>query len=184
MKLVFIGSGVERESTQLSGVEVASVAGAVRRRFDTLIFGGSRVGLMGAFASAFADRGGHVVSILPAWLEQHDLAFDRGETVRCDDLAERKRLMFEGADAVICYPGGIGTCDELFEVLTLHAVESAIAGRSGCPPIYLYNWDKFYAPLLLQLETSAEVGLIHPTSVDMIRPFESVDQLEVLLAAA
>lgn len=183
MKLCFIGSGVEREATALAGIELTAIARVVRMRFDTLVFGGSSVGLMGAFATAFAECQGHVVSILPHWLEAHGLAFPLGDIIRCDDLAARKRLMFDEVDAVLCYPGGIGTWDELFDLLTRHAVDSATTQSSTCPPIYLYNWEKFYAPLLLQVETALESGLIHPSVISMIRPFESTDQLQQILAA-
>ncbi len=183
MKICFIGSGIERETTQLPNLEIAAIVQVIRTRFDTLVFGGSRVGLMGAFASAFTDSGGHVISILPHWLEQHGLAYPAGETKQCDDLAARKRLMFDAVDAVLCYPGGIGTLDEFFDLLTLHAFDSALASSATCPPIYIYNWEKFYAPLLLQIETAMEIGLIHSATVQMIRPFESAESLSEIIDA-
>ncbi len=182
MKFCFIGSGIERETTTLPNIEIGAMARVMREQFDTLVFGGSKVGLMGAFASAFMGYGGHVISILPQWLEDHGLAFSGGEIIRCEELAERKRLMFDAVDAVMCYPGGIGTWDELFDLLTRHAVDSAVSTTSNCPPIYLYNWDKFYAPLLLQVETAMEAGLIHPYAVSMLRPFESAEHLTALIA--
>lgn len=181
MKLCFIGSGIERESTQVSSIEITSIARVMRTRFDTLVFGGSRIGLMGAFADAFRRSDGNVISVLPQWLEAHGLAYPAGETIRCNDLAERKRFMFDAVNAVLCYPGGTGTWDELFDLLTRHAVDTAIEPASTCPPIYLYNWEKFYAPLLLQIETAMEIGLIPPHAVAMIRPFETAEQLLALL---
>lgn len=149
------------------------MANAVRHRFDTLVFGGSNIGLMEAFARAFASAGGRVVSIVPRWLERHDLVYDGCEPVFCDTLAERKRLMFELTDAVLCYPGGLGTWDELFDFLAQRAVEN----DSPCPPVYLYNWEKYYSPLLLQMESGVEAGFIHPHTLSSLRPFESVEEL-------
>src|SRR5258706_3543811 len=105
MRLCFIGSGIERETTRLDGIEVAAVAKTMADRYDTLVFGGSNVGIMEAFARAFAVCGGRIVSVAPRWLEEEGLVFDGCEPTWCVDLAERKRLMFEGIDAVLCYPG-------------------------------------------------------------------------------
>jgi uncharacterized protein (TIGR00730 family) len=183
VKLCFIGSGIEREATDVRDIEITSIARVLRARYDTLVFGGSRVGLMGAFGTAFSNCGGRVVSVLPPWLEREGLGFPADETVRCSDLAERKRLMFEDADGVLCYPGGIGTWDELFDLLARSAVDQTAASKSTCPSIYVYNWEKFYAPLLLQIETAVEIGLIHPRSVARVRPFESADSLAELIDA-
>jgi uncharacterized protein (TIGR00730 family) len=179
VRLCFIGSGIEREATRLDGIEVEAVARVTAARFDTLVFGGSSVGIMEAFARAFAGCGGRIVSVVPRWLEAEGLVYKGCEPTWCKDLAERKHLMFDGIDAVLCYPGGLGTWDELFDLLARKAVD----GDGTCPPIYLYNWEKYYAPLLLQIETALELGLIHAGRVDAIRPFESVDELAGLLRA-
>jgi uncharacterized protein (TIGR00730 family) len=161
------------------GLEVASIASVVRRHFDTLIFGGSSVGLMESFATAFSDCGGRIISVVPRWLEQEGLVYKGCEPLYCNNLAERKRLMFEEIDAVLCYPGGVGTWDELFDLLARRAVERGL----NCPPVYLYNWEKYYAPLLLQMETAAEAGLLHPENLSRVRPFETADALAALLRA-
>jgi uncharacterized protein (TIGR00730 family) len=143
------------------------------KRFKTLVFGGSKVGMMGEFAAAFASSGGHVVGVFPDWLEVENLVYGGAELVRCRDLAERKRVMFEEVDAILCYPGGLGTWDELFDLLARKAVDRELR----CPPIYLYNWENFYAPLLLQIETAVELGLIRSTNCEAILPFASVEEL-------
>jgi uncharacterized protein (TIGR00730 family) len=180
VKICFIGSGIEREKTCLHGIEVQAVARAVRDHFDTLVFGGSSIGLMESFASAFANAGGHVISVVPRWLEATGLVFAGFDPVFCENLAERKRLMFEQTDAVLCYPGGLGTWDELFDLLARRAVEPH---PMACPPIYLYNWEKYFAPMLLQIETALEMGLIHQETVTMLHPFETVEALAELLGA-
>jgi uncharacterized protein (TIGR00730 family) len=183
VRLCFLGSGMEDARERLRGIEVGAIADAVRPRFGTLVFGGSRDGFMGAFASAFAERGGRLVAVVPAWLRDLDLVHPGAEAMLCADLAERKRLMFEDIDAVLCYPGGIGTWDELFDLLARRAIDLHVLQRVPCPPVYVYNWEQFYAPLLLQLETATEAGLIHPETVAMVRPFTSVDALRGILAA-
>jgi uncharacterized protein (TIGR00730 family) len=177
MKLSFIGSGVEREDTRLDGIEIHAIARIMAERYGTLVFGGSKVGLMEAFASAFTSFGGDIVSVVPRWLEHENLVFEGPEPIWCDDLAERKRHIFAEVDAVLCYPGGLGTWDELFDLLA----KSAVMEDLSCPPIYLYNWEKFYSPLLLQIETAVAVGLIRPERVAALLPFESVEELSRLL---
>ena len=179
MRLCFIGSGIERESTRLDGIEVAAIASVMSGNFDTLVFGGTNVGIMEAFARAFAARGGRIVSVVPRWLQDTGLVYPGDEPTYCNDLAARKHLMFDGIDALLCYPGGLGTWDELFDLLARRTVTP----DAVCPPIYLYNWEKYYAPLLLQIDTALELGLIHPDRVNKIRPFESVDGLTNLLRA-
>jgi uncharacterized protein (TIGR00730 family) len=179
MRFCFIGSGIERENTRLEGIEVSAVARLMAERFDTLVFGGSNIGIMGAFARAFAACGGKIESVAPQWLEAQGLVYGGCEPTWCRDLAERKNLMFAGIDAVLCYPGGLGTWDELFDLLARRAVDS----DADAPPIYLYNWEKYYAPLLLQIETALELGLIHCGGIASIIPFESVEQLAQHLQA-
>jgi uncharacterized protein (TIGR00730 family) len=178
MKICFIGSGIEREDTRVDGIEVQSIARVVRNHFHTLVFGGSSVGLMEAFASAFASLGGKVISIVPRWLEREGLVYQGAEPIYCNDLAERKHLMFEETDAVLCYPGGVGTWDELFDLLARRAVEAELV----CPPVYLYNWEKYYAPLMLQMETAVEAGLLQPQVFARVHSFETADALEESLA--
>ncbi|MGE0451145.1 MAG: LOG family protein [Vicinamibacterales bacterium] len=183
MTFCFIGSGMERELTRTRGIEVRSIARAMHSRFDRLVFGGSSAGLMADFASAFLASGGHVVSVIPQWLHDINQVFEGGEPRLVADLAERKRVMFDEVDAVLCYPGGVGTWDELFDLVARRAIDAAVHAKAPCPPVYLYNWEKYYAPLLLQIETAVEVGLIHPAAVAMIHPFETADELDALLGA-
>lgn len=177
MRLCFIGSGVEREGTRLDGIEIRAVASIMAKRFKTLVFGGSKIGLMGEFAAAFAASKGHVIGVVPAWLEAENLLFNECDLVRCRDLAERKRIMFEEVDAILCYPGGLGTWDELFDQLARNAVDR----KAPCPPIYIYNWENFYAPMLLQIETAMELGLIRPADCAVLRPFASLEELSRLV---
>lgn len=179
MRICFIGSGVEREDTRLDGIEIDAVARVIEDRYDTLVFGGSNIGLMAEYADAHRAAGGSVVSVAPNWLGEEELLYEHGEMIACDDLAERKRIMFDEVDAVLCYPGGVGTWDELFDLIARHAV---LPTRS-CPRIYLYNWEKFYAPILLQMEIGTELGLIHEHALATISAFESVDELARLVAA-
>jgi hypothetical protein len=92
-----------------------------------IVCGGSRTGLMGAISDASLDAGGYVEGVVPEFLIQHELAHPRlCQLVRVAGMHERKAAMVARSDAIIVLPGGLGTCDEFFEVfswaqLGLHA---------------------------------------------------------------
>lgn len=177
LKLVFIGSGIECDGKELEGIEVVSIVSILRPIFGTVVYGGSQAGLMQRFASAFRSKGGKVVSVVPPWLEAQGLVDYKSEILRCADLAERKTLMFRDVDALLCFPGGVGTLDELFDFLGRHRM----GDRAICPPIYIYNWRGFFGPLLQQLEEATSLGFIHQRRIEPLHPFESVDDLAVLI---
>ena len=84
-----------------------------------LVYGGASVGLMGTLADAVLDGGGDVVGILPRWLEDREVGHSRLRELHIvDSMHARKQRMIERSDAFIAMPGGLGTFDELFEVLT------------------------------------------------------------------
>ena len=84
----------------------------------TLVYGGGRVGLMGAVADAALDAGGHVIGVIPEFLREREVAHEAlSECLIVDDLFERKAMMFERSDAFVALPGGIGTLDEILEVI-------------------------------------------------------------------
>ncbi|HQY61104.1 MAG TPA: TIGR00730 family Rossman fold protein [Polyangiaceae bacterium] len=92
---------------------------ALARRRIRLVYGGASVGLMGKVADAVLEGGGEVVGILPRWLEAKEVGHPRlTELHLVDTMHTRKARMIERADAFIALPGGLGTYDELFEVLT------------------------------------------------------------------
>ncbi len=155
MDLHLIGSDVDRRETRLDGIEIRAVAALMAETFQRLTVADSGVGLVADFAKAFASFG-EVAAVAPGESE----GAGRGSR-------------FAGADAVLCYPGGLGTLASLFGLLSGAAPD----GHPVTPPIYLYNWEKFYAPLLLQIETALVTGLIRPEAIAALRVFESVEEL-------
>ena len=89
-------------------------------RGDALVYGGTDVGLMGVLAQATREAGGHVTGALPQLMAERGLAdHDCDELLITDGMGDRKRAMYERADAFVALPGGFGTIEELLEVLTL-----------------------------------------------------------------
>ena len=83
-----------------------------------LVYGGGGVGLMGAVAKAAHDDGGKVLGVMPQFLRSREIVYDEVETVMVTSMHERKMLMFERADAFVVLPGGIGTLEEVVELLS------------------------------------------------------------------
>lgn len=108
-----------------------------------LIYGGGHAGTMGAVARGAKAAGGRVVGVIPHFMIERELAYkEADELVTVDSMRERKRLMAERADAFITLPGGIGTLEEVSEIM----VERALA--LSRKPLVLVNQDGFYDDLL------------------------------------
>ena len=124
-----------------------------------LIYGGGSIGMMGALAGSVLAHGGNVTGIIPEFLvnKEHMLAGAQ-EIIVTRDMHERKRVMFERADAFVALPGGIGTLEELVEQLTW-----AQLGRHR-KPILLANIAGFWDPLCELLDHMNALGFLHSTS--------------------
>jgi uncharacterized protein (TIGR00730 family) len=122
-----------------------------------LVYGGGAVGLMGALAESVLDHGGLVTGVIPDFLvnREHMLARVQERSVT-PDMHERKRVMFEHADAFVALPGGVGTLEELVEQMTW-----AQLGRHK-KPILILNVDGFWDPLCALLDQMEELAFIRP----------------------
>jgi uncharacterized protein (TIGR00730 family) len=139
-----------------------------------LVYGGGGLGLMGELARAAIAGGGRVTGIIPAFLsEKERMLREADELVVVEDMHQRKKLMFDRADAFVALPGGIGTLEELVEQLTW-----AQLGRHT-KPIVLVNIDGFWGPLLQLLRHMHEAAFIRP---DMDVPFVTVNSADQVIA--
>jgi len=134
--------------------------------------GGATVGLMAAVANAALGAGGRVVGVIPEVLMELEVAHQElTELHITSTMHTRKAMMAERADAFIALPGGVGTLEELFEViawqtLNLHA-----------KPIILLNTNSFYDPLLAFLDHAQDEGMIKPQVRKVVLVAETVDDL-------
>ena len=118
-----------------------------------LVFGGGNVGLMGAVAGAARGAGGHVTGIIPDFLRAREVEFPGlSELIVTDSMHTRKRRLFALADAFIIMPGGLGTCDETFEILTWKQL-----GRHA-KPIILVDILGWAQPLIALIEAGIAHG--------------------------
>lgn len=145
-----------------------------------LVYGGGGIGLMGEVASAVALAGGAVTGIIPRFLMTRERAFaHEAEMIVVDDMHERKRLMFDRADAFVALPGGVGTLEELVEQLTW-----AQLGRHR-KPVLLANVAGFWNPFLSLIDHMRETGFIRAdTPVEVLTADRVEDILPRLRSAA
>jgi len=145
------------------------VGGALAGRGHLLVSGGGRVGMMGTVASGARSGGAHTIGIMPepmiAW-EVADTEAD--ELITTADMAARKTLMMEKADAFLILPGGLGTLDELFEVWT-----TATLGLHT-KPVVLLDPEGFYDGLLDWLAGLVPAGFVRPEALAQLTVVDSV----------
>jgi len=123
-----------------------------------LVYGGSRRGLMGEAARAAMAAGGDVVGVMPHFLSAPEVANrDITELRMVDTLARRKEVMCELSDAFVCLPGGVGTLDELLEMITMFDL-----GLHRKPTL-LCNIDGFWEPFRILLDKFGACGVLRPS---------------------
>ncbi len=123
---------------------------SLAERGHTLVFGAGKYGVMGAVARGLRRRGGRAIGVIPNFFEEVDVMFSDCEIVRTETMRERKRIMEDMGDAFVVMPGGIGTFEEFFEILTLKQL-----GRHK-KPIIIYNVNGFYDNMLRMLDVIIE----------------------------
>ena len=167
---VFCGSqfGTNPLHTELArtlGTEMA-------QRGITLVYGGGRVGLMGVIATAVMEAGGKVVGVIPQSLAEKEIAFEGAtELIVVGTMHQRKAIMADRADAFVALPGGYGTCDELFEILTWAQI------GIHAKPIVLLNVAGFYNPLLTMVDHMTAEGFIRPQHRALLQSVNTLPEL-------
>jgi uncharacterized protein (TIGR00730 family) len=158
---VFCGS---RFGTDPAGREVAIRLGELLAREDiALVYGGGGVGLMGLVANAALKAGGRAIGIIPRFLLQREAGHPAlSETVVVETMHERKLQMFERSDAFVVLPGGIGTLEELFEVLSWRTL------GLHTKPIVIIDQGGYWQPLAALLRGVVEGGFAERTHLDHV----------------
>ena len=160
-------------------LEVARKLGRLMvERDHALIYGGGSVGLMGELAREVQQGGGRVVGVIPERLSTEEIAFEAAEELLVTaDMAERKNIMIERAEAFICLPGAFGTLDEMLEIITLKQLDY------HDKPIVLVNTDGFYDTLLGFFRRLEEERLIYKECLELYEAVPDVESALELLEA-
>ena len=137
-----------------------------------VIFGGGKVGLMGILADAALEAGGKVTGVIPGFLHVKEVAHSKlTELITVETMHQRKALIEEMSDGAIALPGGFGTLDELFEMLTW--------GQLGLhdKPVGLLNTNGFYDQILAVIDRMVNEGFIKDQNRDMVLVSDSIEEL-------
>jgi uncharacterized protein (TIGR00730 family) len=164
---VYCGSSV--------GVDPQFVAAA--RAFGTaladarigVVYGGGRVGLMGVLADAALAAGGEVIGVIPQFLEAREIAHQAADLRIVTSMHERKQLMSELADAFVALPGGFGTFEEFFEIVTWVQLGLVRA------PCLLANISGYFDALIAQIDSAVAAGFISPPNRGIVEAYTTID---------
>lgn len=158
---VFCGSSPGQDPAYL---ETAGALGALMAKTDRqLVYGGAKIGLMGAVADAVMENGGRVIGVLPTFMSRKEVAHHGlTELILVKSMHERKRKMAELVDGFIALPGGFGTLEEFAEILTW--------GQLGLhqKPMGLLNQNGFYDRLLGLFDHMQGEGFLRPRNREMV----------------
>ena len=143
-----------------------------------LVYGGGGVGLMGAAARAAHEAGGRVLGVMPGFLRGRERLFDEVETVVVTSMHERKQLMYDQSDAFVVAPGGVGTLEEVIEVLSWKRLDL------HHKPVIFLNVEGFWEHLFALMRHSVAEGMTPASFLDAWSTAATVDETMAQLAAA
>jgi len=171
---VFCGSKSGNNPSFLSAA--AALGNLLAQENIELVYGGGNKGLMGAVANGCLDQGGKVIGIMPKllleWEAQHT---GLTELIVTENMHDRKKILYEKGDAGLVLPGGMGTLDELFEMLTWNNLK--IHNKKG----FIINIDGYYDALIQLLENMDTNGFMYDNWKDRIIVCSSIEALKSLL---
>ena len=172
MKKIAVYCGSSAGPNQIYRTQAAALGRYLAGRNIHVVFGGGKVGLMGILADAVLEAGGEVTGVIPAFLHVKEVAHNRlTKLITVETMHARKALIEEMADGAIALPGGFGTLDELFEMLTW--------GQLGLhdKPVGVLNTHGFYDPILNAIDRMVEEGFLRELNRDMLLVNHHMEEL-------
>lgn len=166
--VVFCGSSLGVEP--MYAKEAYALGKTMANKQLTLVYGGAKIGVMGALATGVLDQGGEVIGVIPAFLKKKEVYHPNlTELIVTQDMHERKMKMHELSDGILMLPGGYGTLEEFFEMLTW--------GQLGLHsyPIGILNTNGFYDALLNMLQHMVSQGFVKEINYSMLLVSNSID---------
>lgn len=144
-----------------------------------LVYGGGRVGLMGIVADSVLEQGGEVLGIIPRHIEEHEVAHVNLSELRVvETMHERKQIMVDESDAFIILPGGLGTMDEFFEIITWRQL-----GLHE-KPVIIVNIDGYWSPLEKLISNIVDSGFAHESNRRYFQFISDISEVPAAMARA
>lgn len=172
IKNVLIYCGSSKGHSPIYEQEARALAQALVAKDIRLIFGAGSVGLMGVLADEFLRLGGYCIGVIPDFMEPWEVKhFGIQECHVTASMHERKQLMAEMADAVLCLPGGFGSMDELFEILTWKQLDLHQM------PVGILNTNGYYQALLQQMQHMIQEGFLKERNLTALHVESEVEPL-------
>lgn len=138
----------------------------------TLVYGGAKVGLMGIIADEVLNNGGRAIGVIPRFFSVKEIAHDNlTELIYVDSMAERKQVLADTSDAFIALPGGFGTLDELFEMMTSSQLDL------HRKPVGILNVNNYYNHLIKQVDLMVTEKFMKPIHRQMLVDDSSIEGL-------
>lgn len=172
MKRVAVFCGSSTGSNPVFKEHAVLLGETLAKRKIELVYGGAQVGLMGAVADGALSGGGKVIGVIPEFLQTKEIAHDGlTELISVETMHERKAIEYDLCDGAIALPGGYGTLDEMFELITW--------GQLGLhpKPVGLLNINGYYDSLIEMVQKMMDEGFIKPVNKDMLLISKEIDQL-------
>lgn len=172
MKKITVFCGA-RAGSESSYIEQATALGkALAKENIDVIYGGAELGLMGALADGALSENGHVIGILPSFLETREIAHQNlTELIVVGSMHERKTKMNELCDGIIALPGGFGTIEELFETLTW--VQLGLQNK----PIGVLNIEGYFDALISFIDKMITSGFLREVDKNLLIVRDNIDEL-------
>ena len=171
MNICLFGASSE-EINKVYFEEVEKLGKMMAQRGHGMVFGGGKTGLMGAAIRGLSAAGGTSIGIAPRFFDQPGVLFeDCTKFIFTDTMRERKQLMEDNSDAFIIVPGGIGTFEEFFEILTLKQL-----GRHN-KPIAIFNINNYYDDINKIITKAADEGFLKKNHLNIFKISDDASEL-------
>ncbi len=170
MKSITVFCGSSFGSEDIYKEQATLLGKTLAKQNIKLIYGGANVGLMGAVAGGVLSEGGKAIGVLPHFLQSKEIAHTNlTELILVESMHERKTKMNDLCDGVIVLPGGYGTLEEFFEMITW-----AQLGLHK-KPIAILNINGFYDDLIKMVQTMVDKGFLKPINQEMLLVSDTID---------
>ena len=170
MNICLYGSG-SRKTPEIYTNAAYELGTLIAKNGDSLVFGGGDTGMMGACAKGVHDNNGKSIGIAPKWIDNFEPLCNKcSEFIYVESMDERKKEFLNNSDVFIITPGGIGTLDEFFEVITLKKL------KQHNKTIIVYNINHYYDKMLEMLEEMGKNGFLYKQE-EIFKQATTIDEI-------